>query len=72
MISLIPNQTGKQVNNLLNIGFGIGKKTDLEFDKNPLHVVPPPNTYNLSTFVETNVSKKKGFTPRYSREVLIK
>lgn len=50
-------------------GFGIGKKTDLEFDKNPLHVVPPPNTYNLPTFIETNKLHEKGFTPRFSREV---
>ena len=47
----------------------MGKKTDLEFDKNPLHVVPPPNSYNLPTFIETNQLHGKGFTPRFSREV---
>ena len=54
---------------IIDVGFGYGKKTDLEFDKNPQHVVPPSNTYNLKSFVETNKHHQKGFTPRYSREV---
>jgi hypothetical protein len=34
-----------------------------------LQVVPPPNVYNLPTFIETNSLHAKGFTPRFSREV---
>jgi hypothetical protein len=33
--------------------------------------VPPPTTYNLNTFVDTNQLHKKGFTPRNSREVFL-
>ena len=39
-----PRKTSK---NTPNSGFGYGKKTDLEFNKNPLQVVPPSNTYNI-------------------------
>ena len=31
-------------------GFGYGKKTDLDYGKNPLNVVPSPDTYNLKDF----------------------
>jgi len=51
------------------VAFGYGKKTDLDFDKNPLHVVPPPNTYEIASFVETNKLHEKGFTPLFSRDV---
>ncbi len=59
----------KQVHHLFILGFGYGKKTDLDIGKNPEHIVPPPTTYNLNTFVDTNKLHKKGFTPRNSREV---
>ena len=32
-------------------GFGFGKQTDLEFDKNPHQYAPPPDTYNIASFV---------------------
>jgi len=32
-------------------GFGYGKKTDLEVGKNRHNITPPPDTYNLSTFI---------------------
>ena len=49
------------------LAFGYGKQNDLEFDKNPHQYAPPPDTYNLPTFVETNQKHQKGFTPRQSR-----
>ncbi len=67
MIYLIQNQKGKQVLNIIFLGFGYGKKTDLFHDKNPQHVVPPSNTYNIKSFVDINKHDNKGFTPRYSR-----
>ena len=54
-------------NHAITSGFGYGKQNDLEFDKNPLHITPSPDTYNLSTFVDTNKLHQKGFTPRFSR-----
>ena len=69
--SQILNLPEKQVQFIFNIGFGYGKKTDLEFDKNPLQVVPPSNTYNIDSFIDVNKKKNKGFTPRYSREVKV-
>lgn len=48
---------------------GKGKKTDLDYGKNPQQVVPSPDTYKIPTFVDTNTLHKKGFTPLYSREV---
>jgi hypothetical protein len=51
------------------VAFGYGKKTDLNAGKNPEHVVPSPDAYNISSFVDINVKSKKGFTPRYSRDV---
>ena len=50
--------------------FGYGKKTDLDVGKHPHNVVPSSDTYNIKSFVETNKNKQKGFTPRYSREVI--
>lgn len=38
--------------------------------KDPHNIVPSPDTYNLSSFVEENKAHKKGFSPLYSREVL--
>ena len=58
-------------NNHPYLAFGYGKKTDLEVGKNPHQVTPPPNTYNIPTFVDINKKKEKGFTPLKSREVLL-
>ena len=33
---------------------GYGKKTDLDVGKHPHNETPPPDTYNLKSFVETN------------------
>ena len=63
------NRNEKQVPRSFKLGFGYGKKTNLDFNKNPEHYVPPSNTYNIQSFVEINKHKQKGFTPRYSREV---
>lgn len=52
-------------------GMGKGKKTDLDVGKHPHQVTPPPDTYNIASFVETNKAHNKGFTPRNSREVPI-
>lgn len=49
---------------------GKGKKTDLDYGKNPeVYNVPSPDTYNIPHFVDVNKSHKKGFTPLYSRDV---
>ena len=52
-----------------NLAFGYGKKTDLDVGKNPHQVTPPPDSYSIPTFAETNKKHGKGFTPRYSRDV---
>ena len=46
---------------------GKGKKTDLDYGKNPEHVVPSPDTYKIASMAETNKAHGKGFTPRNSR-----
>lgn len=46
---------------------GRGKKTDLDYGKNPEHVVPSPDAYKINSFVDTNKLHNKGFTPRNSR-----
>ena len=53
-----------------NKAFGYGRKTDLDIGKNRHNVIPASTTYDLRSFVETNKAHKKGFTPRYSRDVL--
>ena len=35
-------------------GIGIGKKTDLDIGKDRHNVIPPPNTYDLASFIKTN------------------
>lgn len=49
-------------------GFGYGKKTDLDYGKNPSHVVPSPDTYNLRSFEDENKIHNKGFFPGYGRD----
>lgn len=60
----------KQVHLIVKLGFGYGKKTDLEVGKHRHNVIPPSTTYDIKSFVEINKMHKKGFTPRYSRDVL--
>jgi hypothetical protein len=48
---------------------GYGKKTDLEYGKHPHNETPPPDQYNLDSFVDTNKKKQKGFSPLFSRDV---
>lgn len=49
-------------------GFGYGKKTDLEVGKDRHNVTPPPDTYNLATFIEANQMHSKGFSPGKGRD----
>lgn len=51
------------------IGFGIGKKTDLDVGKDPHNVAPPPNSYDPPTFVQTNELHNTGFNIGIGREV---
>lgn len=46
---------------------GKGKKTDLEYGKNIEDTLPSPDTYNLSSFIDTNKTHNKGFTIKSSR-----
>ena len=62
------NLKGEPVFFAIILGFGYGKKTDLDIGKNRHNVVPPPDTYNLNSFVEINKMHQKGFTPRQGRE----
>jgi len=48
-------------------GIGYDKKTNLGIGKHPHNIVPSPDTYNLSSFVEQNKAHKKGFSALYSR-----
>jgi len=67
MTFLPPNQKEKQVKIDQYLGIGYGMKTNLDVGKDLSHVVPSPDTYNLSNFVETNKNHKKGFFPGYGR-----
>jgi hypothetical protein len=51
-------------------GIGYGKKTDLDYGKHPHNETPPPDRYQLNSFVETNEKMKRGFSPLYSRDVV--
>jgi len=48
--------------------FGYGKKTDLDVGKNRHNVTPPPDTYNLNTFIQINQMHGKGFSPGKGRD----
>jgi hypothetical protein len=39
--------------------------------KDPHNIAPSPDTYDLPTFIQTNETHAKGFTPLYSREVAL-
>ena len=61
------NIPGMEKNQGRKTGMGIGKKTDLDYGKNPHREAPSPDAYNIPTFVDTNKTYNKGFTPRNSR-----
>ena len=45
-----------------------GKKTDLDVGKDRHNIAPPPDTYNLNTFIQTNQLHGKGFSPGKGRD----
>lgn len=49
-------------------GFGYGKKTDLEVGKDRHNIAPPPDTYELASFIQINKMHAKGFSPGKGRE----
>ncbi len=59
-----------QVSFLFNRGFGIGKKTDFDVGKDPHNIAPPPNTYDIPTFVQENERHKSGFNIAIGRELI--
>ena len=52
---------------IVNIGFGYGKKTDLDIGKDRHNVAPSPDCYNLNTFIQTNKMHNKGPSPGKGR-----
>jgi len=50
--------------------FGIGKKTDFDVGKDPHNIAPPPNTYDIPTFIQENERHKSGFNIAIGRELI--
>lgn len=52
---------------LIILGFGFGKKTDLDVGKHPHNKSPSPDHYKIDAFVDTNKGHNIGWTTAIGR-----
>jgi hypothetical protein len=56
---------------LRKTSFGFGKKTDLDYGKHRHNKSPPPDKYQIDSFVDFNKTHMRGSSCHIGREVFI-